>query len=209
MSSLPDNLDVTDNINLLVSKYSREGKYKELQELHQKLEYFYNEFSRLSITEKKDSREVVKQLYELVDIYIREDRPKTATCSKGCSYCCSIHVSATSAEAEYLSQFVTDEMKPKLERQSKVSFDKWLDQDLEDQKCIFLKDNECSIYEHRPASCRLHFVQSNPELCNPSTKQITERIMITTAEIVYTAFMNLYGQSSIAPLLNRYVKSNG
>ncbi|MDR4494621.1 MAG: YkgJ family cysteine cluster protein [Nitrospirales bacterium] len=31
--------------------------------------------------------------------------------------------------------------------------------------CIFLEEETCSIYEHRPAACRGHLVSSPPEMC--------------------------------------------
>ncbi|MGD9852342.1 MAG: YkgJ family cysteine cluster protein [Nitrospirales bacterium] len=44
--------------------------------------------------------------------------------------------------------------------------------------CIFLEDEICSIYEHRPAGCRGHLVSSPPELCQDSEKNPVEGLHI-------------------------------
>lgn len=36
--------------------------------------------------------------------------------------------------------------------------------------CIFLENDACSIYEHRPAACREYLVTSPPELCQDTEK---------------------------------------
>lgn len=44
--------------------------------------------------------------------------------------------------------------------------------------CIFLEDEICSIYEHRPAGCRGHLVSSPPELCQDSEKNPVEGLHV-------------------------------
>ena len=42
--------------------------------------------------------------------------------------------------------------------------------------CIFLEDNSCSIYEHRPAACREYLVTSPVELCEDTEKNPVEEL---------------------------------
>ena len=44
--------------------------------------------------------------------------------------------------------------------------------------CIFLEDEMCSIYEHRPAGCRGHLVSSPPELCQDTEKNPVQELHI-------------------------------
>lgn len=44
--------------------------------------------------------------------------------------------------------------------------------------CIFLENNSCSIYEHRPAACREYLVTSPVELCEDTEKNPVEELHI-------------------------------
>jgi len=44
--------------------------------------------------------------------------------------------------------------------------------------CIFLEDEMCSIYDHRPAGCRGHLVSSPPELCQDTEKNPVQELHI-------------------------------
>lgn len=44
--------------------------------------------------------------------------------------------------------------------------------------CIFLEDEMCSIYEHRPAGCRGHLVTSPPELCQDTEKNPVQELHV-------------------------------
>ena len=44
--------------------------------------------------------------------------------------------------------------------------------------CIFLEDEACSIYAHRPAGCRSHLVTSPPELCQDMVNNPIEELHV-------------------------------
>ena len=44
--------------------------------------------------------------------------------------------------------------------------------------CIFLENEACSIYEHRPAACREYLVTSPPELCQDTEKNPVRELPI-------------------------------
>jgi len=44
--------------------------------------------------------------------------------------------------------------------------------------CVFLQDEICSIYEHRPAGCRGHLVTSPPEWCQDTEKNPVQELHI-------------------------------
>lgn len=75
-----------------------------------------------------------------------------AACKKGCSHCCHIAVAITQSEAEVIGQAIgrapQKVKKPKLLAKKDYGYH---------MPCTFLKDNSCSIYEHRPLACRIHF----------------------------------------------------
>lgn len=39
--------------------------------------------------------------------------------------------------------------------------------------CVFLENDRCSIYEHRPFTCRVHLMLQEPEKCSPCYKEDT------------------------------------
>ncbi len=74
-------------------------------------------------------------------------------CRAGCASCCEAF-KVLPVEFEYIKANINfDELKPN-----------W---DASDDECVFLVNNKCSIYEHRPIICRTHgypLVRLNEEL---------------------------------------------
>jgi Fe-S-cluster containining protein len=100
-----------------------------------------------------------------------EEQPQ---CKKGCSFCCSYFVSAGREEARialtYAFENGIEVNKELLEKQkSKTNKDSWKELSFEERKCVFLKNNECQIYDVRPMSCRSYAVYTDPKLCDTST----------------------------------------
>jgi Fe-S-cluster containining protein len=73
-----------------------------------------------------------------------------------------------------------------------MRWSQWFRQPVEDQRCVFLRNNECGIYAGRPANCRKHFSLDEPEKCNPVVSQSIKRWVSPMAEGVYSAVMNLF-----------------
>ena len=141
-----------------------------------------------------------------IDAAVREHkrRPVThayeITCLKGCAHCCAIPVVGTIPEAVYALAhaesigFSIDEAK--LARQARYDRGIWFEQPKEDQACVFMTaERTCAIYEARPASCRKHFSQGDPEDCNIDTRGVggaMKRWVVPLAEILYSGFMNVF-----------------
>ncbi|MCE9634015.1 MAG: YkgJ family cysteine cluster protein [Methylophilales bacterium] len=76
---------------------------------------------------------------------------KYAACARGCGHCCHVHVPISDFEAEYIAHHVGTKALPlkqsihhdRMEYSGKTP-------------CVFLKNGECSIYEARPLTCRMH-----------------------------------------------------
>ena len=69
--------------------------------------------------------------------------------------------------------------------------------------CMFLENDACSIYEHRPAACREHLVTSPPELCLNIEKNPVKELPIpiragTVLALLWTELMG--GPVRLIPL---------
>jgi len=126
--------------------------------------------------------------------YINEEVSTNAkvqySCKKGCSFCCHHDIPTYTEEVAIIVEYCRKHNiaidKNHLLRQNKLSINKLLHSDV--SACVFLKDNECTIYEARPIICRSYHVISPPELCD--IKNNKEAIPAITAFNLYReAFM--------------------
>ena len=76
---------------------------------------------------------------------------KFAACARGCGHCCHVSVPITQFEANYMGENLG--IKP-VELKQSVKHE--LTEYGSHTPCPFLKQGECSIYEHRPLTCRMH-----------------------------------------------------
>jgi uncharacterized protein len=76
---------------------------------------------------------------------------KYAACARGCGHCCHVSVPITQFEARYMGENLG--IKPV---ELKQSVKHKLTDYGSHTPCPFLKQGECSIYEHRPLTCRMH-----------------------------------------------------
>lgn len=125
------------------------------------------------------------------------------SCQKGCSFCCYLHVNISGAEAKILKPYVKPEMIPVLQKQSKCSNVKeWSRMPYQDRKCVFLKDNECSVYADRPIGCRKYYVVNPPQFCNTETQIYrTQYFSMIKASLVQAALMEKTGQGTMAKMI--------
>ncbi len=76
---------------------------------------------------------------------------KFAACARGCGHCCHVSVPITEFEARYMGDNLNIEP---------VALKQSIRHDLKEfsthTPCPFLKNGECSIYEVRPLTCRMH-----------------------------------------------------
>jgi len=128
----------------------------------------------------------VKQIYNEID---REISKEKKACYKGCSACCYQQIEIMNFEKEAIRTYVSDNIKGDLLVKVKQGLNEWLDffdkNTLNDKpldgkeifeifnrtaaikglRCPFLINDICSIYEMRPLTCRIHYVEDNPKLC--------------------------------------------
>jgi len=74
-----------------------------------------------------------------------------AACARGCGHCCHVSVPITDYEARYIGDNLhisPVELKHSIRHDLKEFSSK--------TPCPFLKNSECSIYEYRPLTCRMH-----------------------------------------------------
>ena len=114
-------------------------------------------------------------------------------CIKGCNHCCHQRVEVTDFEALVLSHVVVQ--RPELRER--------LEQDTGDA-CPFLVDEECSVYDFRPAVCRAA-ASPDAELCRrrfrlgeqlPSQRTRSSRLTVVMAAAVDAAVNHLLGKES-------------
>jgi len=139
----------------------------ENEKIRRMFAHFVKEFAKAD----KNNKENTKSIVSFIDRTINESgSQECSSCKKGCSFCCYLNVDLSEQEGEILLSKVTDEDWKILERQSKYKLDTWRVQKYSDQKCIFLKQGVCSVYEDRPLKCRNYFVTGNPKKCNTEKK---------------------------------------
>jgi len=95
------------------------------------------------------------------------------SCKKGCSACCHTQVSVTSFEAQQMAKLIKNKKIPinseKLLIQAQAQNDSqaWYRLSYANRGCVFLdQNNQCSIYEDRPAVCRTNYVFNPPDQCS-------------------------------------------
>ncbi len=74
-----------------------------------------------------------------------------AACARGCGHCCHVHVPIADFEAQYIGDHIGSMPVP---IQKSIHHDRHKFSG--STPCPFLRDGECSIYEFRPLTCRMH-----------------------------------------------------
>ncbi len=141
--------------------------------------YHINDSKKLSKSFKLNkteifSNKIIKYLYEDLNVlseHIEQTTEYKIACGKGCGYCCNTRVEIIEPEAIFIYDYIKNNLN---EEQLNSIFNKIQDivnitsqidknQHVNLQlPCIFLNNNECSIYEIRPFTCReYHSVDLN------------------------------------------------
>lgn len=109
------------------------------------------------------------EVYKAVDGFFTaapEENKKEIQCKEGCTACCFIEIDVSRDEAATILNFCREKGiqvdKEYLEKQSFAGRKTYSAV----SRCVFLKDNLCSIYEVRPVACRKHWVMTDPALCD-------------------------------------------
>lgn len=93
----------------------------------------------------------LRELWELAD-FVGGLFADSVACKRGCSHCCHCAVTLPKAEAELIGQCINRKPANAPPRSEDESVE-WGYHN----RCTFLADGECSIYESRPLECRLMF----------------------------------------------------
>lgn len=156
-----------------------------LQDLRQRYFVWTNQ-----IKEIKDPKQRAKKGFQLFEKEMALHDLSSASCKKGCGYCCHWKVDVTDEEASILSDLIeTGTAKVNMERleaQSKWTTESSIWKNPTDKsKCIFLgKNGSCSIYENRPITCRKALVESNPIFCKTNDRNEISPLFIPELELL-------------------------
>ena len=108
----------------------------------------------------------LRELYKIADEMMAFVQGHVA-CKRGCAHCCHIGVPLSPIEADMLASDIG--RKPKnvkvRDQLSAVTYAESFSYGYT-RPCTFLVDGACSIYEHRPLTCRVHYnVDDDEMLC--------------------------------------------
>lgn len=135
--------------------------------------------------QRSQAQQAVIKFYARQDAAIRDAAAKASTspaCKAGCAYCCYYKVEARAAEVLAIKNFAVSRFSPAQLRavieqaQRNVSEAKGLthaEHLATNQRCPFLQDDRCSIYEVRPSKCR-SFHAADVEGCRASYEHPTD-----------------------------------
>lgn len=146
----------------------------------------------------------IKRFHEFyqvnVDMYTRNSVDPIA-CSKGCFYCCNLHVDTFPGEMTYILDRYRKQYREtaykEVVKKGKIRHEATKDLSVDDQRnfkqpCPFLRGTLCSIYEYRPMSCRSMVVADTPDLCIKSYVEDTEEsVPFLAGPKLLQAFMSM------------------
>lgn len=144
----------------------------------------------------QNREETIKEVYKAIDNFftaVPDENKKEIQCKAGCTACCYIDVDISGDEASTIINYCVE---------NKIEIDSaYLKQQAAAgrktycgvSRCVFLKENLCSIYPVRPVACRKHWVKTDPVLCDFSeniTHQVDGYFDVNT-EILASAILNV------------------
>ena len=144
----------------------------------------------------QNQEETTKQVYKAIDSFFNsapEENKKDIQCKAGCTACCFIEIDVSGDEAAVIINYCRENEieidREYLTKQAAVGRKTYS----ELSRCVFLKDNLCSIYPVRPVACRKHWVKTDPALCDFS-KNIINQVggyFDVNTEILASAMLNV------------------
>lgn len=179
------------------------------EKLGEYIQHNFQQYHNLKNEAKMNGPDRARFVNEMMDHHLEalnsDDNKDTATaisCKRGCSHCCYIEVFVTWDEAALLLEVAGDE----------IDWDKVNDQLPGHQNiahykraCVFLKNNECSVHENRPMSCRKYFVVNDPDKCDSKKypKGQTETVYLQPAELLASSMMTIQETGTMAQMLTK------
>jgi len=140
--------------------------------------------------------QTTREVYKAIDVFFDaapEENKKEIQCKAGCTFCCFIEIDVSGDEAAVIIDHCR-------ENGIEIDMDYLMKQAAVGRKtysalskCVFLKDNLCSIYSVRPIACRKHWVKTDPVLCDFS-KNIANPVggyFDINTEILASAVLNV------------------
>ncbi len=122
------------------------------------------------VNAKLSTDEKFERLHRLADAYYAVAAAPFAPCHRGCTHCCHIPCGVTQTEAYYIGRKIG--IKPHKVGKGRGGA---VGQSIPygyDHPCPFLEGGACSIYAHRPLSCRSHYsLARTPEPCELQPEQ--------------------------------------
>lgn len=153
-----------------------------------------------------DRLQAIREIYKAIDGFFAaapQENKKDIQCKEGCTACCFIDVDLSEDEAAV----IVDHCK-----ENKIEIDKdYLMQQAAVgrktyspvSKCVFLKDDLCSIYPVRPIACRKHWVKTDPALCDFSNNIVNPvgGYFDVNTEVLASAMLNVSETKSLEKAL--------
>lgn len=155
----------------------------------------------LAITnENASQRSKFRKFIQLADKINSAVAPHSQ-CSKGCSACCYIDVSLTAIEAEVIGAaigVIPTVPKDTCTIESK-NFDQYRGRHL-GKPCTFLSENRCTIYDHRPLSCRTHTNLGDAFFCDTSIDPEMSHVHLIDLKGYFIPLMMMLIDSSVSDI---------
>ncbi len=145
--------------------------------IHIVMDYINKQLEILGVLSKNERLIVSQQSVDIMTEQAIKATNHAPSCSKGCAFCCHIHVVVSKAESDacfdYAKEKGFDIDRKLLEAQQGHDMLSWKELPYPLRKCVFLdKNNECSVYSVRPLMCRKYYVITPPSQCD--TKHLTK-----------------------------------
>lgn len=150
---------------------------------------------QLAQLRSRDRVGTIQEVYKAVDRFFDNapaENKKEIQCKTGCTHCCFIDVDISGDEAAAIVKYCNENGieidREYLTKQAAVGRKTYSPL----SRCVFLKDNLCSIYPVRPIACRKHWVKTDPSLCDFS-KNIINQVggyFDINSEILASAVLN-------------------
>jgi Fe-S-cluster containining protein len=144
----------------------------------------------------KNQLAATKEVYKAIDGFFAaapEENKKEIQCKAGCTFCCFIEIDVSGDEAAVIIDYCRENGieidREYLTKQAAAGRKTYSDL----SRCVFLKENLCSIYPVRPIACRKHWVKTDPALCDFS-KNIVNQVggyFDVNTEILASAMLNV------------------
>jgi uncharacterized protein len=140
-------------------------------------------------------RYAIPMYWQLLDDMMSYNGDDVA-CKRGCNHCCHICALIPEEEARVIGDRIHIEPKKVKARNNGKGFDFGYH-----NPCTFLKNGECSIYEHRPVTCRVHYsLDIDSLMCELTPPEIRDVPYMNPMNF-HMAFLQLLGVPKRVPKL--------